>query len=254
MSRALVDIRILQREYLLAISRAMTAELDLHDLLRLILKSAVELVAGRAGMIALTDDGGETLRVAAVYGIPPHLVDHFAPLVRGVPYREGCEGEAFPELANQLKQIAREADLGLTQVIRLPLSTGNVVTGLIYVFQSGSYYFVEDAPNLLRSFAEQAAIAVRNARLYHQVNQEKQRLDAILEQSADGVMILDQTLHITRFNQALSHMTGWPAAEAIGREHDDVIQWGSLKSESDLQSALDHNWPCLLYTSPSPRD
>lgn len=243
MSRALVDIRILQREYLLAISRAMTAELDLHDLLRLILKSAVELVAGRAGMIALTDDGGETLRVAAVYGIPPHLVDHFAPLVRGVPYREGCEGEAFPELANQLKQIAREADLGLTQVIRLPLSTGNVVTGLIYVFQSGSYYFVEDAPNLLRSFAEQAAIAVRNARLYHQVNQEKQRLDAILEQSADGVMILDQTLHITRFNQALSHMTGWPAAEAIGREHDDVIQWGSLKSESDLQSALDHNWP-----------
>ena len=165
--------------------------------------------------------------------------------MRGVPYREGCEGEAFPELANQLKQIAREADLGLTQVIRLPLSTGNVVTGLIYVFQSGSYYFVEDAPNLLRSFAEQAAIAVRNARLYHQVNQEKQRLDAILEQSADGVMILDRTLHITRFNQALSHMTGWPAAEAIGREHDDVIQWGSLKSESDLQSALDHNWPLL---------
>ncbi len=243
MSRALVDIRILQREYLLAISRAMTAELDLHDLLRLILKSAVELVAGRAGMIALTDDGGETLRVAAVYGIPPHLVDHFAPLVRGVPYREGCEGEAFPELANQLKQIAHEADLGLTQVIRLPLSTGNVVTGLIYVFQSGSYYFVEDAPNLLRSFAEQAAIAVRNARLYHQVNQEKQRLDAILEQSADGVMILDRTLHITGFNQALSHMTGWPATEAIGRKHDDVIQWVSLKSESDLQSALDHNWP-----------
>ena len=116
MSRALVDIRILQREYLLAISRAMTAELDLHDLLRLILKSAVELVAGRAGMIALTDDGGETLRVAAVYGIPPHLVDHFAPLVRGVPYREGCEGEAFPELANQLKQIAREADLGLSLI------------------------------------------------------------------------------------------------------------------------------------------
>lgn len=243
MSRALVDIRILQREYLLAISRAMTAELDLHDLLRLILKSAVELVAGQAGMIALTDDGGETLRVAAVYGIPPHLVDHFAPLVRGVPYREGHEGEAFPELANQLQQIAREADLGLTQVIRLPLSTGNVVTGLIYVFQSGNYYFVEDAPNLLRSFAEQAAIAVRNAKLYHQVNQEKQRLDAILEQSADGVMILDRNLRITVFNQALSHMTGWSAAEAIGCAHDDVIQWVSLKSEPDLQTALNYHWP-----------
>ncbi|HRO90730.1 MAG TPA: ATP-binding protein, partial [Promineifilum sp.] len=139
--------------------------------------------------------------------------------------------------------IAREADLGLTQVIRLPLSTGNVVTGLIYVFQSGNYYFVEDAPNLLRSFAEQAAIAVRNAKLYHQVNQEKQRLDAILEQSADGVMILDRNLRITVFNQALSHMTGWSAAEAIGCAHDDVIQWVSLKSEPDLQTALNYHWP-----------
>jgi len=44
MGRALVDVRVLQREYLLAISRAMTAELELPEVLRLILKSAVELV------------------------------------------------------------------------------------------------------------------------------------------------------------------------------------------------------------------
>lgn len=243
MSRALVDIRILQREYLLAISRAMTAELDLHDLLRLILKSAVELVSGQAGMIALRVDGGEALRVAAVYGIPPHLVDHFAPLVRGVQYHEGREAEEFPELAEQMKAIARDANLGLTQVIRLPMSIGGVVIGLIYIFQSGNYYFVEDAPNLLRSFAEQAAIAVRNARLYQQVNQEKQRLNAILEQSADGVMILDPQLRITVFNKALSQMTGWPAAEAIGHYHDDVIDWITLKTESDLQSAIAESWP-----------
>ena len=243
MPRALVDIRILQREYLLAISRAMTVELDLHDLLRLILKSSVELVAGQAGIIALAEESDGVLRVAAVYGIPPHLVDHFAPLIRGIPYQEGQEGEAFPELVNQLRQIAHEANLGLSQVIRLPLSIGDAVIGLIYVFQSGNYYFVEDARNLLRSFAEQAAIAVRNARLYQQVNQEKQRLDAILDQSADGVMILDRHLRITVFNRALSQMTGWPANEAIGRSHDDVFRWHTLKTESDLSAALAHNWP-----------
>jgi len=243
MSRALVDIRILQREYLLAISRAMTAALDLPDLLRLILKSAVELVSGQAGIIALAEPGGETLRVAAVYGIPPHLVDHFAPLVRGVPYREGHEGEAFPELVNQLRRVAHEADLGLTQVIRLPLSSAGEVIGLIYVFQSGNYYFVEDAPNLLRSFAEQAAIAVRNARLYQQVNQEKLRLDALMEQSADGIMIVDRKLRITMFNRALSQMTGWPAADAVGRPHDEVIRWVSLKTGADLNAALENEWP-----------
>lgn len=243
MSRALVDVRILQREFLLAISRAMTAELDLHDLLRLILKSSVELVSGKAGLIALFNESGETLQVAAVYGIPPHLVDLFAPLVREVPYNEDHERETFLELKDQLQHIMRKTDLGLAQVIRLPLNIGGQVIGLIYVFQSGSYYFVEDAPNLLRSFAEQAAIAVRNARLYQAVKHEKQRSDAILEQSADGVMILDRNLRITVFNKALSYMTGWPASEAIRRDHDEVIDWIKLNSESDLNGALAHEWP-----------
>ena len=62
MARALVDIRILQREYLLAISRALTAELELPDVLRIILQSAVDLVSGRAGMIALAEPHSETFR------------------------------------------------------------------------------------------------------------------------------------------------------------------------------------------------
>lgn len=243
MGRALVDVRILQREYLLAISRALTAELDLPDLLRLILKSAVELVSGQAGMIALAEGDGESFRVAAVYGIPPHLVDYFAPLVRGLPLREGNESEFFPELERRLKLVANQSDMGLTRAIRLPMSSGGEIVGLIYVFQSGNYVFVEDAANLLRSFAEQAAIAVRNARLYQQIRQEKQRLDAILDYSADGVMILDAQLNITVFNKALSHMTGWPADKAIGRTHDEVIQWVNLKTAGDLNDAMANGWP-----------
>jgi signal transduction histidine kinase len=243
MAGALVDIRILQREYLLAISRALTAELDLQDVLRIILQSAVELVSGRAGMIALAEPHSETFRVTAVYGIPPHLVDHFAPLVRGLSYEVGSEKEVITELTKRLGDVARKADIGLTQVIALPMISGGEAIGLIYVFQSGSYYFVEDAANLLRSFAEQAAIAVRNARLYQQVNTEKQRLDAILEQSADGVMILDPALKITVFNQALSNMTGWTADEVIGSHHDDVFQWIALKTDTDLNEALANGWP-----------
>ncbi len=240
MARALVDVRILQREYLLAISRALTAELDLHDLLRLILQSAVELVSGQAGMIALVEPSNQQLRVAAVYGIPAHLVDHFAPLLHGIPDAEDSERE---ELVRRLRLIAREADLGLTQVIRLPMRVGGEVIGMIYVFQSGNYFFVPDASNLLRSFADQAAIAVKNASLYQQIKKEKQRLDAILEHSADGVMILDPSLRITVFNKALSNMTGWPSEKAIGLFHDDVIHWIRLKTESDLNDALVDGWP-----------
>ncbi len=243
MARALVDIRILQREYLLAISRALTAELDLHDVLRIILQAAVEIVSGRAGMIVLAEPDSEILRVAAVYGIPPHLVDHFEPLVRGVPYQEGQEQDALPELTARLNEIAQQANLGLTAVTRIPMISRQEPIGLIYVFQSGNYRFGADVRDLLRSFAEQAAIAVRNARLYQQINKEKQRLDAILQQSADGVMILDRSLKIRRFNPAVSNMIGWSAEDAIGKPHSEVINWQRLRTNTDLYEAVANGWP-----------
>ena len=241
MARSIVDVRILQREYLLAITRALTAELELPDLLRLILQSAVELVSGKGGMIALTDPTTDMLRVAAVYGIPVHVVDYFAPLLQDLPAGDSNEQET--ELTRRLKLVAHKANMGLTQMVRIPMQSGDDTIGVIYVFMSGNYYIVDDAHVLLRSFAEQAAIAVKNARLYQQINKEKQRLDAILEQSADGVMILDASLNITVFNQSLSNMTGWQANEVIGKNHQEVIQWHTLKTEMDLDKALDTGWP-----------
>lgn len=241
--KALVDIRILQREYLLAISRALTAELELPDVLRIILRATVDLVSGRAGMIALVEPGSDTLRVTAVYGIPADLVDHFAPLVRGISLERGSENEVITELTRRLQAIAQKANIGLNKVIALPMVSGSQVIGLIYVFQSSSYYFVEDALNLLRSFAEQAAIAVKNAWLYQQINMQKQRLDAILDQSGDGVMILDPSLKITVFNKSLSYITGRDAKEVIGRYHHEVIQWEKRKTEGDLYAALANGWP-----------
>jgi signal transduction histidine kinase len=242
MAHGLVDVRILQREYLLAISRAVTAELDVQDVLRIILRAAVELVAGKAGMIALHHPELDAVRVAAVYGIPAALVDHFAPLLRDIPPLDAIEQEA--ELTRRLQTIARRSNLGFTQMIRLPMISGGETIGLIYVFLSGKpYHLPGDAASLLGSFAEQAAIAVKNARLYEQVNKEKQRLDAIIQQNADGVMILDPSLRITVFNKALSRMVGWSADEAIGQDHETLFQWLSLKTDMDLHEALANGWP-----------
>ena len=51
----LPDIRVRQRDYLLEISRAVTEELDLDKLLGRILKYSIELLAGHAGFIALSN-------------------------------------------------------------------------------------------------------------------------------------------------------------------------------------------------------
>ena len=239
----LVDYRVRQREYLLAIGRALSAELELHDVLRIILQATVDFISGRAGIVVLADPTDRTFHVATGYGFQRPIYTQFEALLHGLPYDEGAEREIIQEIQIGVKRIAQTANLGLTQVLPLPLLSGESLIGLIYVFQVGRYQLNPDAASLLQSFADQAAIAVKNARLYERLLAERNRLGAILEQSVDGVMILNPHLQITVFNRALSVMTGWDAAATVGRFHDDVIRWKTLKTAMDLRVALANGWP-----------
>jgi len=217
----MISYQLRQREYLLQISRAMTSRLDLPSLLRLILTSAADLVRAEAGLIALRLGQSATMAIHASYGIPVGLLPRFSPLLTDFPLQ--AEQYAIPDLQGRLSLVARAIRLPLQQVVALPLVIQERLLGVIYLFRSGSIAFSANDEDVLASFADQAAIAVRNAQLYQQVSTEKRQLDAIIEHSADGVMILDPELRIEVFNRALSQMTGWPAERAIGRPCYEVL-------------------------------
>ena len=80
----LTDYRVQQRQYLLEISRALTAELNLDELLRLVLEAATNILAGQAGLIALRKPDG-SFTISASYGLREILVPYFEPLVTDIP-------------------------------------------------------------------------------------------------------------------------------------------------------------------------
>jgi PAS domain S-box-containing protein len=84
---------------------------------------------------------------------------------------------------------------------------------------------------------------VHNAQLYHQVSREKQRLDAIIDATADGVLILDASLRITVFNRALSRLLSVDADEVIGLAHDDSIVIEAKRAGLTLSEAIAGGWP-----------
>jgi PAS domain S-box-containing protein len=206
-----VDQRLRQREFLLQISRALTAQLDLTSVLNLVIDVAVDLLVGTSGLIALREDDVGELRVRAASRLPRDVWPAFAGLL-ATPLEDGRA------LGRQLQEVAADTRLPLRQVIALPLVFHHTTVGVIYVFRAAvNVAFSPADEQFLQAFAEQAAIAVSNARLYEGVLREKQRLDALIEQSADGVMILDNRWRITTFNRAMEQLTGWPREEAIGR-------------------------------------
>jgi PAS domain S-box-containing protein len=223
------DYQLRQRDYLLEISRAMTARLDLESLLELTLKSAAEILRGQVGLIVLRGRD-DVLRVRASYGLSAGLVRFFQPLWADLPGMRGLHNLhdarfrwRIPDLQMRLGMVAAAAGLALSQVVALPLVIEEKLIGAIYIFRIGGGAFSADDQALLAAFANQAAIAVRNADLYQQVNEERRALSAIIDNSAEGVMILDAAGRVQVFNRALAHMTGWDAEDALGRPATEVL-------------------------------
>ena len=238
----LPDLRVRQRDYLLEITRAITQELDQDVLLERILNISAEMLAGQAGLISLrAEQGGWT--VVASLGIPPAFLRYLDPLLAEIPDHKDQAYFELPEINRILQNLTRTASLGLLTGVGLPLIVREQVIGVIFIFRNYVGVFSSNDTALLQSFADQAAIAVRNAQLYTQVNQENQRLDALLDSAADGILILSADHTIERTNPAMARMLGIPPEGIIGKQHHLVIRWSKQKDGLNLEQAEAGGWP-----------
>jgi PAS domain S-box-containing protein len=239
------DFRVRQRDFLLEISRAITAQLDLGEVLKRVLNASVAMLVGQAGIVALRDAQG-VYHIRAVLGADSEKIPQLNQQLQDLVARLS-EGSTFEILNAKLRKIAALIDPNLRQPVALPLIFAEEPLGLLIVFRSYQGGATPDDIQVLQSFADQAAIAVHNAQLYARIDQERRRLRAIVEHSADGVMILDANLLIVTFNRALERMTAWRAEDAVGQSVEDVFTW-KRRDQGDLKKALEDGWP---FNTPS---
>jgi PAS domain S-box-containing protein len=238
----LPDFRVRQRDYLLEITRAFTQELNLDKLLARILDISVEMLAGQAGLIVLRNEQGRWL-VGSSHGIPTAFLRYLDPLLAEVPDHEDPAAFELPEINRILQNLTRAASLGLLTGVGLPLIVRGRVIGVIFIFRNYAGGFSANDRALLQSFADQAAIAVNNAQLYTQVSREKQRMDALLDTAADGILILSPDHHIERCNPAFARMLGLQTENIRSQEHDAVIRLVGNKDGITLEQAEAGGWP-----------
>ncbi len=238
----LPDYRIRQRDYLLEIARALTQELDLDNLLGRILKIAVEMLAGQAGLIALRSEQGGW-RVAVSHGMPAPYIKVIEKFLVEIPDHEDPEHFEIPEINRLLNELTYAASLGQLTGVGLPLIARQKVVGLLFIFRSYAGVFSSNEYALLSSFANQAAIAVQNAQLYTQVNHEKERLNTLLDSLSDGILILDSQNRIERCNPAFARMVGLPPEKILNAQHEQIIQWARPPQGLTLEKAETGGWP-----------
>ncbi len=261
----LPDYRVRQRDYLLEILRAITSRLDIAEVLKLVTQAAVDVMTGSAGVIALIEPDG-VLRIRESMGVPKPMIEVLVAALARLRLAESTADEsAVAEMALIRGHAADEAirvlEIGLSRYtsqfgvgkfewITLPLEIGEELLGKLYVLRRRSGEFSTNDRQVLQSFADQAAVAVNNARLYQQVNAQKQRLDAILESTADGVVIMDGAHRIVLWNQALNNLTGLSPSVAVGRVFEDMVNLADKRAGSTLIEAEANGWPLVGSSHP----
>jgi PAS domain S-box-containing protein len=107
--------------------------------------------------------------------------------------------------------------------------------GTLAVYAREPREWRDEEVEALVALAGNAAAVLANAELYQQVALEKERLDAILGNVADGIIAVDPQGVIVLWNRAAEHVTGVPQAEALGRPLVRVLQRDLASSDGGDQ-------------------
>jgi PAS domain S-box-containing protein len=112
------------------------------------------------------------------------------------------------------EELRRE---GTGAVAAVPLIDRGETLGTLTLRDISGRIFLEEDLRLLTAFADQAALAIRNARLYEEARQTRDFLQSIAENSADAIVTADVSGRLTYVSPGTEEMFGYPAREILGR-------------------------------------
>jgi signal transduction histidine kinase/AmiR/NasT family two-component response regulator len=192
--------RLEEQKTLFTVSQEIASKLELQVILQKIMGKAVELLEGEAGEIVLWDSRRQNYATAIVQGIAESLIGRelSSPL-------DGIVGEIItskvPVLIHDYEHHVRrweELDLyHLKEVVGVPLNVREMIIGAMVVGTSdSSKHFQQKDIDLLFNFANQAAIAIGNAKLYEDSLEKIKQLTALYEvgKTLSSTLDLDELL------------------------------------------------------------
>jgi GAF domain-containing protein/ActR/RegA family two-component response regulator len=166
-------------------SQVIVSHLDMHQVLKEVVKLAAEVAGSDNTSVVLVDDTGRLIdsveTITTAYQDIPPLHERARP--QGKTWQVLTTGEPF--IANQIDRAAGHnpylLETGVASYLGLPLKAKRNVVGVLFVHSFAPNAFSEEQIALLTTFANQAAVAIENARLYDREVRRAETLRALLE-------------------------------------------------------------------------
>ncbi len=193
---AALSARLSDTATLLEVGKAVNSTLHLEDVLRMILSSALGLLDATEGSVMLTDESGRHLDVVSYHGARGHLVMNSRTKIgEGVAGRVAATMEPVL-IANNSEVDGVDVDTtrGISSGMCVPLIRREEVIGVLNVNQMNGATFDGEDLATLEVFAEQAAIAIGNARSFENERDTVERLEELDHMKSDFVATVSHEL------------------------------------------------------------
>lgn len=199
---------------LLEVARGLTSQLDVDGVVQVILRNLNELLDSTGSGVVTIDDG-----IAVHRGSDSPRVSAALESGEGVRYPMTAFGPVWESLrrgeAVVVEDVRGEGDLAaayrtftgdafdtvfadVRAWMAIPMMTADEPRGVIFVSHDRPAYFEERHVELARAIANQAAVAIENARLYEQTREQTEQLTALLgvSQSITSTIELEPLLQV----------------------------------------------------------
>jgi PAS domain S-box-containing protein len=237
------DRRLARLRGLTRLSGLIASSLDLNEVLAEIARAAAQLMETPAVGLWVADEAARTLEpcafsdaeLAATYprrrikfdeGLPGWVATHRQALIVPDVFADG-----------RILAVEWFQRHGLRSAYIVPIVHRDALLGVLAMNGREPFDLGDEDRELLESFVGQAALAIRNARLYEEARGARDFLRSIAEHSPAGIVTTDVRGRITYWSPRAEELLGYRADEVLGRPVAD-LQRGGLGAARALMRRL----------------
>lgn len=219
------------------VGSVINSSLDLQEVLEAVMDTIIGLTGAERSFLMLYGETTGELEVQVARNVDRKTIEASSfNISRSIAYSVAETGTPVvttdaqddPRFASQQSIIS----YSLRSVLCVPLTIKDNIIGVIYADNRiASNIFGEDDRDMLAAFANQAAVAIENARLFSQIRthlanitEMKNLMDDVFDSITSGVITIDLYDRILLFNRAAEQILGVSGSIVHDRTYQEVLR------------------------------